>query len=258
MTYCALVASVREVGIIEPLSVYPQNGGRFMILDGHSRLEALRDLGILEAPCLVASQDEGYTYNKKVNRISPIQANRMIMKALDAGVPEDRIAKALNISIQTVRNHRQFLQAVCIEAVTILQDKPVAHETIGILKKVKPIRQIEMAEMMASSGTYTAGYARALLMTTKKEQLVKPDPPKGQARIKSEDLARIEHEMRVQEKDYRMLDESYNQDIMNLTIARGYLRLLLDNSRVVKFLAKHHHELLHEFQRIVDAKSLES
>ena len=257
LTYRALVASVREVGIVEPLSVFPQNGGRFLILDGHSRLEALRDLGTSEAPCLVASQDEGYTYNKKVNRIAPIQANRMILKALDAGVPEDRIAKALNISVQTIRNHRQFLQAVCAEAVTILQDKPVAQETIAILKKVKPIRQIEMAEMMASSGTYSAGYARAMLMTTKNEQLVKPDVPKGQWQIKPEDLARIEHEVRVQEKDYRLLDESYNQDILNLTIARGYLRLLLDNTRVVKFMAQHHHDLFHEFQRIIDSKSLE-
>src|SRR5450759_3592520 len=83
--YRALLASVREVGIVEPLSVYPQKRGKYLILDGHARVEALRDLGFVEAPCLIATQDEGYTYNQKVNRIAPIQANRMILKALDAG-----------------------------------------------------------------------------------------------------------------------------------------------------------------------------
>ena len=52
--YRALLASVREVGIVEPLSVYPQKGGKYLILDGHARVEALRDLGIVVAPCLLS------------------------------------------------------------------------------------------------------------------------------------------------------------------------------------------------------------
>jgi ParB-like chromosome segregation protein Spo0J len=109
--YRALLASVREVGIVEPLSVYRQKGGKYLILDGHARAEALRDLGVAEAPCLIATDDEGYTYNNKVNRIAPIQANRMILKALEAGVPEERIAKALNLSAQTVRGNRHLPSA---------------------------------------------------------------------------------------------------------------------------------------------------
>ncbi len=255
--YRALLASVREVGIVEPLSVFPQKGGRYLVLDGHARVEALRELGILEAPCLIAAQDEGYTYNQKVNRIAPIQANRMILKALDAGVPEERIAKALNLAVQTVRNNRRLLQDICPEAVELLRDKQVAQGTLTLLKRVKPIRQIEMAEIMVAAGTYSATYARALVMTTAKEQLVDPESPKKIPGIKPEDLARIEHEMRVQEKDFRMLDETYNEHVMALTIARGYLRPLLENGRVVRFLAQNFRELLTEFQRIVESTALE-
>ena len=253
----ALVASIREVGIIEPLSVFPQKGGKYLLLDGHARAEALKVLEIPEAPCLIALANEGYSYNKRVNRIAPIQANRMILKALDAGVPEERIARALNLAVETVRMNRSLLFTICPEAVCLLQDKQVALKTLALLKKVKPLRQIEMAEIMVSAGNYSVTYARALVMTTSREQLVDPESPKKIPGIHPDDLARIEHEMRVQEKDFRMLDETYNEHVMALTIARGYLRPLLDNNRVVRFMAQHFREFLTEFQRIVESNALE-
>ena len=256
MKYRALVASISELGIVEPVSIFPHKGGKFLILDGNARVEAMKELNIVQITCLISIQDESYTYNKKVNRIPPIQANRMILKALDAGVPEDRIAKALNIAIDTVRHHRSLLKDICQEAVAILQDKPIANETIAIYKKVKPIRQIEMAEVMVAAGTYTATYARALMMTTPKEQLVNPESVKKLPGVKPEDLARMEHEMRIQEKDFRMIDETYSEQVMALTIARGYLRPLLENARVVKFLAQNFREYLIELQRIVLANDL--
>lgn len=255
--YQALLASVREVGIVEPLSVYPQKAGKYLILDGHARVEALHDLGILEAPCLVATRDEGYTYNQKVNRIAPIQANRMILKALDAGVSEERIARALNLAVQTVRSSRRLLQSICPEAVDLLKDKEVARGTLALLKRVRPLRQMEMAELMVAAGTYTATYARALVMTTAKTQLVDPESPRRVPGIKPEDLARIEYETQLQERDFRLLDETYNENVMALTIARSYLRPLLENGRVVRFLAQNFREFLSEFQRIVESKALE-
>jgi len=255
--YRALLASVREVGIVEPLSVFPQKGGRYLLLDGHVRVEALRELSIGEAPCLVATQDEGYTYNQKVNRIAPIQANRMILKALAAGVPDERIAKALNLAVHSVRRNRHLLQGICSEAVELLRDKQVALGTFALLKKVKPLRQMEIAEIMVAAGNYSTSYARGLVMTTAKDQLVDPDSPKKIPGVRPEDLAWVEHEMRMQEKDFRVLDETYNEQVMGLTIARGYLRPLLENGRVVRYLAQNWAEFLTEFQRIVELTALE-
>lgn len=181
----------------------------------------------------------------------------MILKALDAGVPEERIAKALNLAIDTVRGNRSLLHSICNEAVSLLQDKQVPLKTLAILKKVKPLRQIEMAEIMVAAGNYSTTYARALVMTTPKEQLTNPESVKRIPGIQPEDLAKIEHEMRVQEKDFRMLDETYNEHIMALTIARSYLRPLLENNRVVRFLAQNNREFLTEFQRIVESNALD-
>ncbi len=47
-----IVASIREVGIIEPPVVTPdkQNKGRYILLDGHLRIEALKQIGETDPP----------------------------------------------------------------------------------------------------------------------------------------------------------------------------------------------------------------
>jgi ParB-like chromosome segregation protein Spo0J len=63
--YQQILSSVREVGIIEPLVVFPQRGapGTYVLLDGHVRLEVLKQLGHARVRCLVSTDDEAYTYN---------------------------------------------------------------------------------------------------------------------------------------------------------------------------------------------------
>jgi len=198
-----------------------------------------------------------YTYNHKVNRVAPIQANRMILKALDAGVSDERIAKALNISVATVRHNRSMLNGICPEGVDLLKDRPVALQTFREFKKVKPVRQIEMAELTVAAGTYGGSYARALVGATPKEHLSQPEKPKKIPGASVEDLARIEHEMQVVEKDFLLLDETYGRNVMDLTLARTYLKKLLDNGKVVRYLAQKHRDVLAEFQRIVETASLD-
>jgi hypothetical protein len=126
--------------------------------------------------CLVVTDDENITYNEHVSWIAPIQEHRMITKAIEAGVPEDRIAKALNVNPQTIRGARTKLDGISADALELLKDKPIASMALQVLKKVKPYRQVEMADLMGMAHTYSAPYARAMLAATPAEQLM--DPPK--------------------------------------------------------------------------------
>jgi ParB-like chromosome segregation protein Spo0J len=54
-----------------------------VLVDGHLRHAALPDLGNSEAPCLIADDDEAFTYNKRVNRLATIQEHYMIVKAIE-------------------------------------------------------------------------------------------------------------------------------------------------------------------------------
>ena len=66
-----------------------------MLLDGHIRLAALKELKKNEAPCLISKDDEAFTYNHKVNRVSPIYEHLMIMKAIKNGVAEQDICRSI-------------------------------------------------------------------------------------------------------------------------------------------------------------------
>lgn len=71
----ALSPSIGEVGIVEPLVVARQQDDNepYMLVDGHLRHAALLDLGTSGAPCLIADDDEAFTYNKRINRLATIQ-----------------------------------------------------------------------------------------------------------------------------------------------------------------------------------------
>ncbi len=253
--YKMIAASVREIGIVEPLIVCAQPGGAgaYVVLDGHVRVEVLRELGESEVECLVSTDDENCTYNVRVSHLAPIQECRMILRAIKDGVSEDVIARTLNVSPLTIRESRTKLSNIVPEALERLKDKPVADMALRVLKKVKPYRQTEMAEMMVLSNTYTATYARTLLAATSPAQLV--SPPKADTR--PEQLAQLEVEMRAIEREFVVLEETYSRDTLNLQLARGYLKTLLQNARVNKYLTQKHGELLAQLQKVVEVASLD-
>jgi len=115
MRYKRIVASIAEVGIVEPLVVArrEKHTGPYMLVDGHLRHAALSDLGNSEVPCLIADDDEAFTYNKRVNRLATIQEHYMIVKAIERGVSEEKLAKALNVDIKRIKTKRTLLDGVC-------------------------------------------------------------------------------------------------------------------------------------------------
>lgn len=90
-----IASSIAEVGLVEPLVVAPRVGAApHLLLDGHLRLCALRDLGASTARCLVADDHEAFTYNKRINRLAPIQEHHMIVRAIERGVAQEKLARA--------------------------------------------------------------------------------------------------------------------------------------------------------------------
>ena len=256
--YRQIYTSVKEIGIIEHLIVYPQDekAGLYLLLDGHMRLEVLKDLGQEEVRCLISTDDEGFTYNHKVNRVATIQEHFMILRAIEQGVSEERIAKTLNVNIGKIREKRDLLKGITTEIVELLKDKRISPRAMAVLRKMKPMRQIEATELMVAANNFTVPYAQAILAATTKDQLVDCHKPKKISGLSSEDIARIERESETLEKDYMVIKDSYGRDTLNLVLATGYLSKLLDNAPVVRFLSNHYSGILSEFQKIIEATSL--
>jgi ParB-like chromosome segregation protein Spo0J len=250
--YAQIAASIREVGIVEPPVVARDRSepGKYFLLDGHSRIEVLKDMGEADVVCLVSTDDEAFTYNKHVNRIAPIQEHRMILKAVERGVSQERIAKALNVDVQSIRRKRHLLDGICPEVAETLKDKHIAIQTFIELKKMMPLRQIEAADLMVAMNKYTIGYARSLVAATPQSQLVEATKPKRVKGLSDEQMALMEQESLNLEREFKIAEKSYGTDHLDLVLTVGYLAKVMGNARVVRYLAQHHREILAEFQKI--------
>ena len=175
----------------------------------------------------------------------------MILKAVRGGVSPEEIALALNVAVKNVRDSMALLDGIHIEAANLLRDKPIAASAITLLKKVTGLRQIEIAEFMVSAGNYSKGYADALVLGTKKEDLVNPEEPKERTGMTAAEIAKMEEEMIGLERDYKAVEESYGDDMLNLACARSYVKKLLENGKVVRFLSANHAEILGQFEDVV-------
>ena len=259
-TFARICKSIQAVGLIEPMIVYPHKSqkGMYLLLEGHMRLNALRHLGQVEAFCLIGSEDEAYTYNHKVSRVTPIQEHFMIMKAIEQGVSEERIASTLDIDVAHIRQKRDLLNGICPEAVELMKSRGASPGTMREMRRVKPMRQIEMAELMIAANNFAASYAKCLFAATPQEQLVDTEKAKEVKGLKPEDMVRMEKELDALGRDFKMIEQGHGRNVLNLVLAVAYLRKLMDNAGVVRFLSQRYGDILAEFQKLVDTASLEA
>jgi hypothetical protein len=255
--YRQIAASIAEIGLVErPVIARARDGGdKFLLLDGHLRLEVLRDQGLSEVECLVSTEDEAFTYNKRVNRIAIIQEHRMILKAIENGVSEARIAKALNVDVASIRRRRKLLDGICAETVELLKEKHLTLHTFSELRKLSALRQIEAAELMIAMNNFSNSYVRSLVAATPKSQLAAGFIPRQPRGLSDEQLALMERESASLAREFKVAEQTYGADNLDLVLATGYLSKLLRNGKVVGYLAKNFQELLFEFQRITEAEA---
>jgi len=257
--YRRIAKSIAEVGVIEPLVVArsTEHAGRYLVLDGHIRHAILTDAGAANARCLMADDDEAFTYNKRINRLATIQEHFMIVRAIERGVSEEKLARALDLDTKAIRRRRTMLTGICPEVIDMLKEKSLNPNTFEVLRKMKPMRQIEAAELMISAGNYTASYAKALLAASKQADLTRSDRPKKVSGLTPDQMARMEREMEALQQHLKTVESRYGDDVLHLVIASGYLAKLTANRAVKRYLTQHHPEILEEFTTIVAAVSLD-
>jgi len=140
--YKQLTASLKHVGVIEPLVVYPRGPGDYLLLDGHVRLEILKSIGVKEVKCLLATDDEAYTITATLTTYPPLRSISCCWRHLKR-LTEERIAAALDVSLDSIRAKRDLFKWICSEAVQILRTKQLQPKVFWILAQNEAHRQIE-------------------------------------------------------------------------------------------------------------------
>ena len=248
--YSQIAASLTHVGLIEPIVVFSAGRGKYLVLDGHKRLDILKAQGVTEVRCLLATDDECYTYNKRVNYLSPIAEHHMIMKALADGIPEETIAQSLDVNVSLIRKKRNLLDGICPEAAEILKDKRVTTAAFSVLRKMKPARQIASAELMVAANKFTLAFAHALLSGTRPE-LRTDEGRRPQRRIEAPRKAILEQETDRLLAEFKSVEDSYGSDVLTLNVCCGYLKRLFANARVQRYLIKRYPEIQQQLQQLL-------
>ena len=250
--YQQIKSSIQEIGLIEPLSVAVSNAKteHFILLDGHVRRLVLQELGHEQVVCLVSKDDESYTYNSRVNRLSPIQEHQMIKRAVDRGVNPERLAIALNLDTNSILKKLTILHGICPEAVELLKNRQFSSQVFAALRRMKPTRQLECIDLMISTNNITAKYAESILIATPESMLVQG---KGKQRkgLSSEQMAKMEQEMSNLEVQFKIAEQRYGDDSLDFVVAKGYLTRLLSNPSVTRYLKQHQQEILTELENII-------
>jgi hypothetical protein len=253
--YGQIAASIIEVGIIEPPVVARDaaDPSRYHLLDGHLRVEIMRERGEAEIVCLVATDDEAFTYNKRISRIATIQEHRMILNAVKKGVSEERLARALNVDISSIRKKRNLLVGICPEAADLLKDRHVPIHVFTELRFLKSVRQIEVVENMITMNRFAVSYARSLVASTPDDQLVAGRPRRVPG-LTEDQVSTMQRESENVDRQFRAIEQTYSADQLDLMLAAGYVNRLLSNARVVRYLAQYHADILSEFQKLSDMR----
>lgn len=247
--YKRILASIKAIGLIEPLCVFPEKD-RFMILDGFLRLKACEELGAKSVPCLIYPDKEAYTYNKMVNKLSPVQENRMIQKALEI-LDRNTISKTLGMAKLECRLTDSVLKALHTDAIDAIEKGLLGKTCASEFVHVIPERQKEIIREMERNNEYGSRFIRALILRTPEEQRSgwkgRAAPWRRDPVRKKEMVARLQ-EAENKHDFFVRLYRDYTTDLMKLSI---YARKLLTHEVIGPILQERHPEIAERLHSII-------
>lgn len=116
---------------------------------------------------------------------------------------------------------------MCPEVAEMPEDKSVDTTVFTLLRKMKPMRQIEAVELMSAMNNFTACYAQALLAATRQGDLAQPDRPKKIRGLSAEQMARMEREMDGLQREFNAVSASDGDTVSIWWSRRIYIASLI-------------------------------
>jgi len=145
-----LAASVRSIGVLEPLLVTPSPEG-FVVVAGHRRLAAARKAELATVPCVIREMDAVerviamVVENEQRTDLSPVEAAEGYFRLIDLGMTQRELAKRVGRTAKHVASrlallelprstresvHRGEVSLGAAQALLVLVDTPEVIEEI--------------------------------------------------------------------------------------------------------------------------------
>lgn len=244
-----ILSTIKMIGLIEPLDVYKENG-HYVILNGFLRYQAFKELQINTIPCLIHSQKEAYTYNKMINRLSPVQESRMLQEALKT-LDQPTVAQVFGVKSLQYRLSTGLLKQLDAKVINAIDKGSLSRRCAKELTYVNKQRQNQILREMEKNEDFSIAFARALIIKTpsnmRNHGKKKKKPWAEDTERKQELVAKLET-ISKRYDFYSNLYRQYSADLLKLYI---YVRKLITNEKTRLYLEINFPEIFEQFENII-------
>jgi len=196
-----LAQSIREQGVLQPILVTPQNGGRYRIVAGERRWRASRVAGLDKVPVIVRDLDViqqmeiALIENLQREDLNPIEVAQGIRSLMQqCGYTQETVANRLSKSRPAVANLLRLL-TLPEEVIELVRQGSLSAGHARVLAGLDDDqRKIALAQETIEQG-YSVRQLEAIAAASKADEMVAPKPKKQKAALPAE-LSELEGRIR--------------------------------------------------------------
>ena len=189
-----LAQSIREVGVIQPIIVHPEDG-RYTIIAGERRYRATRMAELDEIPAIVRDWDEqrrleaALIENLQRDDLNPVEEAMGVRRLMDeAGLTQEAAAKRLGKSRPAIANLLRLL-SLPESVLALLKEGKLSAGHARALVTVDPRRQVQLANLTVQQG-WSVRQLERICAQPVKEDVPKPKAPRDAQIGELEGMAR--------------------------------------------------------------------
>jgi hypothetical protein len=201
-------------------------------------------------PCSVYPDKEAYTFNRMVNRLSPVQEARMIRKSLEV-IDEKTIARTFGVQSIKHRLSSGTTKRLHPEVAKAFDHNEIGRPCAGEFTYVLPERQLAILQEMRRAKDFSVSLLRAMVFRTPPEQrnhdIRRKTPWEKDPSQKKELVTKLE----AVEKRYDFysgLYRQYSADLLRLCV---YVRKVVSNEQLRAHIEKNFPEQLKRFEGVL-------
>lgn len=182
-------------------------------------------------------------------RLLSAQSLAVMPRALAERVSAQQAAKRVCPPVES----KPLINGIYPEVLDLLQDWYVPPQVFASLRKMVPERQLQAAKLMIALKRVNFHYAQLLSTLTPAPQLADPSGTRKKfVGVTADQLAAMEAEFDLLNEEFLYCASLRGIWTLELMAARSYLDRLMENARVIRYLARNFPEQLARFQAILD------
>ena len=175
-----LAQSIRQHGIIQPLTVRRLSSGYYQIIAGERRWRAAKLAGLVEIPALIIEADDrkvmelGLIENLQREDLNPAEEARGYQTLMEEyGLTQEQVAERMGKSRPAITNTLRLL-SLTDEVLTMVEEGILsAGHARALLSLPSPALQLETAQKVVSEGL-SVRQTESLVKALQKEKKEKP------------------------------------------------------------------------------------